>query len=98
MNLALGVVGGLGLGIGFALVLALLDTRVKSAYDVEELVGIPLLGIVPKIDRRLSSAERARAVASNLDSKVTESFRTIHSSISLSDEGKLAQVIAVTST
>ena len=98
LNLALGVVGGLGLGVGFALGLAFLDNRVKSAYDVEEMVGIPLLGIVPKIDRRLSSADRARAVATNLDSKVTESFRTIHSSISLSDEGKLAQVIAVTST
>ncbi len=98
LNLALGVVGGLGLGVGFALMLAFLDNRVKSAYDVEELVGIPLLGIVPKIDRRLSSAERAKAVVNNLDSKVTESFRTIHSSISLSDEGKLAQVIAVTST
>jgi len=98
LNLALGIVGGLGLGVGFAFVLAFLDNRVKSAYDVEEIVGIPLLGIVPKIDRRLSSAERARAVATNLDSKVTESFRTIHSSISLSDEGKLAQVIAVTST
>ncbi|MEM0966019.1 MAG: polysaccharide biosynthesis tyrosine autokinase [Verrucomicrobiota bacterium] len=98
LNLALGVIGGLGLGVGFAFVLALLDNRVKSAYDVEELVGLPLLGIVPKIDRRLSSPDRARAVLTNLDSKVTESFRTIHSSISLSDEGKLAQVIAVTST
>ncbi|MFP4351259.1 MAG: GumC family protein [Puniceicoccaceae bacterium] len=98
LNLALGVVGGLGLGVGFAFVLAFLDNRVKSAYDVEELVGLPLLGIVPKVDRRLTSAERARAVATNLDSKVTESFRTIHSSISLSDEGKLAQVMAVTST
>lgn len=98
MNLALGVIGGLGLGVGFALVLAFLDNRVKSAYDVEEIVGLPLLGIVPKIDRRLTSAERARAVATDLDSKLTESFRTIHSSISLSDEGKLAQVMAVTST
>ncbi len=98
LNLALGVVGGLGLGVGFAFVLAFLDNRVKSAYDVEELVGLPLLGIVPKVDRRLTSAERAKAVVTNLDSKVTESFRTIHSSISLSDEGKLAQVMAVTST
>ena len=98
MNLALGVFGGLGLGVGFAFVLAFLDNRVKSAYDVEELVGLPLLGIVPKVDRRLTSPERARAVVTNLDSKVTESFRTIHSSISLSDEGKLAQVMAVTST
>jgi len=98
MNLALGIFGGLGLGVGFALMLALLDNRVKSAYDVEELVGLPLLGIVPKIDRKLSSAERARAVVKGLDSKVTESFRSIHSSLSLSESGKLAQVIAVTST
>lgn len=98
MNLAIGVFGGFGLGIGFAFLLAFLDNRVKSAYDVEEIVGLPLLGIVPKVDRRKSTAERARAVFSNLDSKVTESFRTIHSSLSLSESGKLAQVIAVTST
>lgn len=98
LNLALGIVGGMGLGVGFAFLLAFMDNRVKSAYDVEEVIGTPLLGIVPKIDRRLSSADRARAVATNLDSKVTEAFRTIHSSISLSDEGKLAQVVALTST
>lgn len=98
LNLAAGLFSGLALGLGFAILLAYLDNRVKSAYDVEELVGLPLLGIVPKMDRRLSSAERGRAVFSGLDTKVTESFRTIHSSINLNDQGKLAQVILSTST
>ncbi|MGF1530337.1 MAG: GumC family protein [Puniceicoccaceae bacterium] len=98
LNLAVGAVGGLGLGIGLAMTLGLLDNRVKSAYDIEQVIGLPLLGIVPRMSDRLSTAERARAVYNNIDSKVTEAFRSIHSAVNLSDQGKVAQVIMTTST
>ncbi len=98
LNLAIGAVGGFGLGIGIALALGLLDNRVKSAYDIEQVIGLPLLGIVPRMSDRLSTADRARAVFNNIDSKVTEAFRSIHSAINLSDQGRVAQVIMATST
>jgi uncharacterized protein involved in exopolysaccharide biosynthesis len=43
----LSVVSGLVLGIGLAFVAESLDNRVRSADDVERVVGLPVLGIVP---------------------------------------------------
>ncbi|MGE9295400.1 MAG: GumC family protein [Puniceicoccales bacterium] len=97
MNLALGIIGGLGVGIGLVFVIALLDDRIKSAYDIETAVGLPLIGIVPRI-KRLNSPEKAQAVASNAEHRVTESFRAIHSSLRLNEASKKAKIIVTTST
>lgn len=46
MNITAAAAGGLVLGIGIAFLLAFLDTTVKSEEDVEELLGLPILGVV----------------------------------------------------
>ncbi|MFM1747843.1 MAG: hypothetical protein RLZZ188_1509 [Verrucomicrobiota bacterium] len=97
LNLGLGVVGGLGLGLAFAFFVAFIDDRVKSSYDIEAVVGVPLLGIVPEI-RHLDASEKARVVVTNKDRQVAEAFRTLHSSLRLKDESKNARAILVTST
>ncbi len=97
LNLGLGVVGGLGLGLAFAFFVAFIDDRVKSSYDIEAVVGVPLLGIVPEI-RHLDASEKARIVVNNKDRQVAEAFRTLHSSLRLKDESKNARAILVTST
>ncbi|HYD83370.1 MAG TPA: GNVR domain-containing protein, partial [Opitutus sp.] len=38
LNLALGVVGGLGLGLAFAFFVAFIDDRVKSSFDIEGVI------------------------------------------------------------
>ena len=43
----LSAVLGLGLGIGFAFVAESLDNRIRSPEDVERVLGMPILGIVP---------------------------------------------------
>lgn len=98
INLAAGFIGGLGLGLGIAFVLAFFDHRIKSINDLENIVGIPLLGIIPRMSDSLTSSERAKAVATNMDPKVVEAFRSIYSSINLNEQGKGAQVIVCTST
>jgi len=50
MNLALGLLIGLMLGVGLALLLEMLDTRVKTHDDVEQLTGYTMLGIIPEFD------------------------------------------------
>lgn len=97
LNLMIGVVGGIGLGLGFAFFIAFIDDRVKSAFDIEAVVGLPLVGIVPQV-KKGEMYERAQVVATNLDKQVAEAFRTLHSSIKLNDESKNAQLILVTST
>jgi capsular exopolysaccharide synthesis family protein len=95
--IAMGLVSGLISGVGMAFLVAFLDDRVKTAFDIESVVGLPLLGIVPRI-RHLNSAEKAQAVASNTDRRVTESFRSIYSALKLNDAAKNARAILVTST
>ncbi|NQU11263.1 polysaccharide biosynthesis tyrosine autokinase [bacterium] len=48
MNLAVGGVAGLVLGIVVAFLLEFLDTSVKRLEDVEQDLGLPVLGVVPQ--------------------------------------------------
>jgi len=48
LNLSLGAVLGLLLGLGFAFFLEYLDTSVKSLDDVERYLGVPVLAVIPK--------------------------------------------------
>jgi|GEM_PF-1463968 len=45
------IVLGLTLGVGFGFLLENLDHSVKSADDVEDLLGVPVLGSIPDSDR-----------------------------------------------
>jgi capsular exopolysaccharide synthesis family protein len=97
LNLGLGVVGGLGLGLAFAFFVAFIDDRVKSSFDIEGVVGLPLIGIIPQI-KRMEQSEKAQIVANNGDRQVAEAFLTLHSSLRLKDESKTAKCILITST
>ncbi|MGB0343962.1 MAG: GumC family protein [Coraliomargarita sp.] len=97
VNLAVGVFGGLAVGGALVFLVAFLDDRVKSAFDIEGTIGLPLLGVIPRI-KKLDSSTKAQAVAANVDRHVTETFRTIHSSLKLNDESKNAKIILATST
>lgn len=97
LNLALGFLGGLALGTAFAFFVAYIDDRVKSSYDIEGVIGLPLVGIIPEI-KRLEQPEKAQIVINNQDKQVAEAFLALHSSLRLKDESKNAQVLLVTST
>lgn len=97
INLGLGVAGGLGLGLAFAFFVAFIDDRVKSSFDIEQVVGLPLIGIIPQI-KRMETHEKAQIVVNNSDRHVAEAFLTLHSSLRLKDESKNAKCILITST
>ena len=97
LNLAAGFFGGIALGVGIIFAVAFLDDRVKSAFDIEGTIGLPMLGVIPRI-KKLDTNTKAQAVASNVDRHVTETFRSIHSALKLSDQSKNAKIILTTST
>ncbi|WP_035001736.1 YveK family protein [Bhargavaea cecembensis] len=49
LNMAIGAVIGLMLGVGIAFLLEYLDTTIKSEQDVEDVLGMPILGLVSPI-------------------------------------------------
>ncbi len=97
LNLGLGVIGGLGLGLAFAFFVAFIDDRVKSSFDIEGVVGLPLIGVIPQI-KRMDPADKAQIVVNNADRQVAEAFLTLHSSLRLKDESKSAKCVLITST
>ena len=97
LNIGVGLVGGLGLGLAFAFFVAFIDDRVKSSFDIESVVGLPLLGIIPQI-KKMEQPERAQIAITNADRQVSEAFLTLHSSLRLRDDAKDARVILTTST
>jgi len=97
LNLAIGLVAGVGLGLGLVFLLAILDDKVKTAFDIETTIGLPLIGIIPRINRA-DSLEKARLVLDDLDRQTVEAFRSVHSTLRLAEESKSAKVILTTST
>ncbi|HSI09990.1 MAG: GumC family protein [Rariglobus sp.] len=97
LNIGLGVGGGLALGLGVAFFVAFIDDRVKSSFDIEAVVGLPLIGIIPQI-KKMEQPDKAQIVINNADRQVAEAFLTLHSSLRLKDESKNAQCILTTST
>ena len=48
LNITLGAVAGLLLGVGLAFFIEYLDTSVKTIDDVEQALGAPVLGVIPQ--------------------------------------------------
>ncbi|KZE38900.1 capsular biosynthesis protein [Bhargavaea cecembensis] len=49
LNIAIGAVIGLMLGVGIAFLLEYLDTTVKTEDDIEDLTGLPVIGMISPI-------------------------------------------------
>lgn len=97
MNLALGLFGGVGMGLALVFGLAFIDDRVKSSQDVERALNLNLISIVPSV-RKMNSFRKARIAETNADPRVAEAFRSLYSTIRISDVGRHSQVILATST
>ena len=89
--------GGIALGVGLIFAVAFLDDRVKSAFDIEGTIGLPMLGVIPRI-KKLDTNTKAQVVTSNVDRHVTETFRSIHSALKPGDHSNNAKIILTTST
>ncbi len=94
-----GVVGlalGLIVGIGLALLWEALDTRVRSAEDIEQRLGLPLLARLSRPSRSLQR-KNALAMVAHATGHQAESFRMLRTSIDFVNLDRGARVIMVTS-
>jgi succinoglycan biosynthesis transport protein ExoP len=96
-NGILGLLLGGILGIGLAFVAEALDRRVRSEREVEEALGIPLLGRIPKPPRRLRKADELVMLAQPR-SIAAEPVRKLRTNIEFSNLERDARTILVTSS
>lgn len=94
LNLALGLLIGLAVGIGGAVLRETFDTRVRTREAVEALVGAPALGLLP---RDPQSVKRPLVVAVDPRSPHAESFRQLRTNLQFVDVEHHLSSVVVTS-
>ena len=95
-NVILAVIVGLALGIALAFLRETLDTRVHSADELRELLGVPLLGQVPQPARRVAPSKQLATLAEPTGAS-TEAFRFLKNNLEISQLEHHAGSIAITS-
>ncbi|MCM3602185.1 Wzz/FepE/Etk N-terminal domain-containing protein [Robertmurraya korlensis] len=59
MNIAIALVVGLMLGVGIAFLLEYLDNTIKTEQDIEQTLGLPVLGAIPTIQETVPETSRS---------------------------------------
>jgi capsular exopolysaccharide synthesis family protein len=79
MNVLLSIFVGLGAGVGLAYFIEYLDTSIKTADDVERILGLPVLGLIPQKVRPL--------VEEGPDSEHAEAYRVLRTNLAFTEGG-----------
>jgi len=97
----LGFVFGLFGGLALALLLERMDTRMRDSRQIQELLGVPAIAIVPQTNWKGKGPEPDAAAGPEIlwDARApfAESMRVFRTSIQLSSTSRESRVIAVTS-
>ncbi len=98
LNLLLAMLISATGGLGLAFVVEYLDRTFKSPDEIEQYLGIPLLGVFPSVPKGDDEASnRDLYVYRNQKSSVAECSRAIRTNIMLGNAGKKRRTILVTS-
>jgi len=89
--LLLALAGGLAVGLGLSFGLNAIDSSVKTVDKVERLLGLPIVGAIPR------GPADAVLVFTDPNSAVAESFRSLRTSLSLLGKADLRKVTLFTS-
>jgi Mrp family chromosome partitioning ATPase/capsular polysaccharide biosynthesis protein len=95
-NAVFGGLLGLVLGVALAFMADALDRRVRSEEEIEEILGLPLLGRVPRPPKSLREANGLALLADPAGSQA-ESFRKLKTSLDFLNVDRRAKTIMVTS-
>ena len=95
-NGLLGLVLGLLLGVGLAFAREALDTRVRSAEELHERLGLPLLARLPEPPRRLRNEDRLVMLEAP-EARDAEPFRILAVNVELANMERGARSIMITS-
>jgi succinoglycan biosynthesis transport protein ExoP len=97
VNVILGLLVGLGFGIGLAFLREKLDDRLRGRADLEERLGAPVLAVVPKIPgwkrrhgARLVAVDHPRGAAA-------EAYRTLRTGVMFTAAQRGMKVLMITS-
>ncbi|MGB9031918.1 MAG: polysaccharide biosynthesis tyrosine autokinase [Acidobacteriaceae bacterium] len=97
----IGLVFGTFSGLTLALFLEKMDTRLRDAHEIQEILGLPSLAMIPQSHWKTKGSDLEWVVGPELlrdpRSPFSESFRALRTSMRLSTTSRESKVIAVTS-
>jgi polysaccharide biosynthesis transport protein len=96
-NTALGAFLGLLLGLGIAFLLERLDRRIREPKDLEEVYGLPLLGVVPESSALSRSAKSKKNAGRPLPASEAEAFHLIRAHLRYFNVDKELRTLMVAS-
>lgn len=94
VNLALAIILGLGLGLMSAFLLEALDETLATPEDVESKLGLPLLAVIPLLDKSTSPQEALGEVRSSF----SEAYYSLRTALQFSTPNGAPTNLLVTST
>ena len=105
LNLAIGSVMGLLLGIGTALLLEALDNSVKTVKEVQAIFDLTVLGTIPQLDGEkkvnatvLDRSRQPLPVRDEPRSAVSEAFRMLQANLKFLSSDNPPRIIVMTSS
>jgi capsular exopolysaccharide synthesis family protein len=96
-TMAVALVCGALLGAGLALLRDRLDGRMRSVEEIQTVIGLPILGVVPAMAGRRTAVARAMTVHLDPRSVVAESYRTIRTALYFGTTGTRCKTVLITS-
>lgn len=97
LNLVLGFVGGLALAITLMVSFEYLDSRIKTPDDIRTHLGIPSLGLLPRVGEK-SHEGRYPLISNGVPPNFSEAFRAVRTNVLFSTAEEGPRSIVVTST
>lgn len=98
-NVLFGLAAGLVLGLCFIFVLEFIDDSVKFPDEVERVLGMPLMGIIPRVSRKKTLSKNvALGVHSDPRSTLAEAYRSVRTALQFSTPEGAPKRLVVTST
>lgn len=96
VNLILGLLGGITIGLLSAFLVEMLDQSVRSQDDVEQKLGQPFLGLIPQTI--VKPGKGHEPLLSETLSLTSEAFRNLRTMVDFAGVGGKGKVILVTSS
>jgi len=97
LSLLIGLGGGLVLGMIAAFLLDFLDDRIHDTVELDQSLGLPLLGSIPMSRSRLRPDQFALMSHDQPRTPIAEAFRTLKTNLLFASRGEFPRVVAITS-
>jgi capsular exopolysaccharide synthesis family protein len=96
LNLLIGLLGGAFCGIGIAFFFEYMDNRIKTPEDLESHLGLPSMGLIPKLQDQRALADPL--INNGVPANFAEAFRGLRTNVLFSSAEGETRTVVVTST